>query len=138
MEERIKLHRESRSESWNLLEAPIDVPGSIHRESMKYDVILIDCLTVWLNNILFEKGKDSIQVYEKRLIDSLIQRNCAVVVVSNEVGYGVVPDNNLARSFRDHCGRLNQKIASIADSVVLIVAGIPLYLKKDGVINRYL
>ena len=136
MEERIRLHKESRGKNWKLVEEPIDLPGVIPKHGREYDVLLIDCLTVWLNNIMFEKGTDAVNTYESSLIESIKNRPCNLIMVSNETGFGVVPDNSIARAFRDLCGRMNQRIAEISDCVVLMVAGLPLYLKKGRGANE--
>jgi adenosylcobinamide kinase/adenosylcobinamide-phosphate guanylyltransferase len=91
---------------------------------------LVDCLTLWLSNLM-GAGRD-VERASDGLVAWLRTAPCPIVLVSNEVGFGIVPDNEVARRFRDHVGRLNQIIASLADCAVLIAAGLPLVLKGDG------
>ncbi len=129
MAERVQRHRASRGRRWELVEEPLDIDGILLSTSTRSDVTLIDCLTVWLSNVLLQKGREAVGAYQDRLLKALSRRKQAVVLVSNEVGSGIVPAHPLGREFRDLAGILNQKVASTADRVVLIVAGIPLYLK---------
>lgn len=125
MAERIALHRRQRGEGWLTVEAPLDLAGAI--ASAEARPTLVDCLTLWLSNHLLA-GSD-LDAESGRLADALAAAGGPVVLVANEVGLGIVPDNALARRFRDAAGRLNQRIAAIADSVVLMVAGLPLKVK---------
>jgi adenosylcobinamide kinase/adenosylcobinamide-phosphate guanylyltransferase len=137
MEERIAKHREERSSDWKTFEEPIRLPASIGEAGSSHDVILVDCLTLWLSNLLLrEESPDDPERTEKELgefLDVLLRFQAsdspALYLVSNEVGMGIVPDNALSRRFRDLAGRLNQKVAEIADAVYLVAAGIPLKLK---------
>ncbi|MBU4035480.1 MAG: bifunctional adenosylcobinamide kinase/adenosylcobinamide-phosphate guanylyltransferase [Proteobacteria bacterium] len=131
MKERIRRHQEERSKTWHTLEVPVLLSETISEWSAKSDIILIDCLTLWINNIMLQhtnidKVLDNIQ----NLVSSLEKSSCPVVLVSNEVGSGIVPDNELARFFRDAAGLVNQKIASISDKVIWMVAGIPVVIKE--------
>ncbi|MBA3035509.1 MAG: bifunctional adenosylcobinamide kinase/adenosylcobinamide-phosphate guanylyltransferase [Desulfobacterium sp.] len=131
MKERIRRHQEERSKTWHTLEVPVLLSETISEWSAKSDIILIDCLTLWINNIMFQhpdidKVTDNIQ----NLVSSIKNSCCPVVLVSNEVGSGIVPDNELARFFRDAAGLVNQKIASISDKVIWMVAGIPVVIKE--------
>lgn len=121
---RIAAHRERRDPRWRTIEAPRDVAGAI--EAMPGPV-LVDCLTLWLSNLMLA-GAD-IDAEMERLVQSLARAAHPVVLVANEVGFGIVPDNALARGFRDAAGRLNQAMAARADRVVLMVAGIPMQVK---------
>ncbi|MCL4491439.1 MAG: bifunctional adenosylcobinamide kinase/adenosylcobinamide-phosphate guanylyltransferase [Nitrospirae bacterium] len=129
MAERIRKHKEERPEEWSTLEEPLKVAGLLKNIRSSYDVVLIDCLTLWLSNVLLgnEEGlTDTIDEFISAL------RECtaaSVYIVSNEVGLGLVPDNALARKFRDISGELNQRVAGIADEVYLVVAGMPLKIK---------
>jgi adenosylcobinamide kinase/adenosylcobinamide-phosphate guanylyltransferase len=131
MRERIAKHRAARGPEWQTIEAPVALAGAIRDETAKADVVLVDCLTVWLGNLLCPEHQptrwrdDTVPA----LLDELQRRRGHVVVVSNEVGLGIVPDNALARRFRDEHGRLNQQVAGIADCVVFLAAGLPLVLK---------
>jgi adenosylcobinamide kinase/adenosylcobinamide-phosphate guanylyltransferase len=131
MRERIARHRAARGPEWHAVEAPVALAGAIRDETAKADVVLVDCLTVWLGNLLCPEHQPPRWRDEAipSLLDQLRRRRGHVVVVSNEVGLGIVPDNALARRFRDEQGRLNQQVAAIADCVVFVAAGLPLVLK---------
>ena len=127
MGERIALHRARRGAHWRTVEEPFDLAGALRRESRPGQPVLVDCLTLWLGNLM---GHDrDVEAAFTDLLAALRGLTGPVVMVSNEVGWGIVPDNALARRFRDHAGVLHQQIAEIADSVVLVVAGLPLTLK---------
>jgi adenosylcobinamide kinase/adenosylcobinamide-phosphate guanylyltransferase len=95
----------------------------------KRDGILIDCATLWLTNVLLQEGEPAVQTRKKELITALRTSPCDVIIVSNEVGMGIVPDSALGRTFRDLQGWLNQDLAAIADEVLFVIAGIPLKIK---------
>ena len=125
MAERIASHRARRGASWRTIEAPRDLAGSL--QAAEPAPILVDCLTLWLSNLMLA-GAD-IEAETKRLDDVLSAAAAPIVMVANEVGYGIVPAHPLGRRFRDMQGLLNQRIATRADRVVLVVAGLPLALK---------
>jgi adenosylcobinamide kinase/adenosylcobinamide-phosphate guanylyltransferase len=127
MEERIRIHRERRGTRWRTVEEPIALVDALHREARADRPILVDCLTLWLTNLLLG-GRDP-ERETATLVEALPLREGAVLFVANEVGLGIVPDNALARAFRDHAGRLNQAVAAKADRVVFMAAGLPLFLK---------
>jgi adenosyl cobinamide kinase/adenosyl cobinamide phosphate guanylyltransferase len=127
MTERIAEHRSRRGGQWQTIEAPLDLAGAL-ANAPAGAAVLVDCLTLWLNNLMF-KGRD-IDAETARLETALAARGAPVVLVSNEVGSGIVPDNAEARRFRDLQGRLNQRIAARADHVVLLVAGLPMVVKQ--------
>ena len=129
MAERIRLHKESRGPAWKLIEEPLKISDVLHAGHNQAGVVLIDCMTVWLSNILLKKGKEAVSLFENRLLEALSRRQQAVIMVSNEVGTGIVPEHPLGREFRDLAGILNQKLAAMADKVVMTVAGIPVYIK---------
>ncbi|MBA5776446.1 bifunctional adenosylcobinamide kinase/adenosylcobinamide-phosphate guanylyltransferase [Stappia sp. F7233] len=129
MEERIARHKASRGEGWLTIEEQRDVAGVLDRESRAERAILIDCLTLWLSNLMFAEA--DIEAETMRLIKALANAKGPVVLVSNEVGGGIVPDNALARRFRDEQGRLNRRVAEAADTVVLVAAGLPLLMKPN-------
>ena len=131
MAERVRLHKEARGSEWNVLEEPFEIHAALHSLPNPGPVILVDCLTVWLSNILLHKGEDRVGFYEENLLKALSLRKGPVILVSNEVGLGIVPENPLGRTFRDLAGRLNQRVASAADHVVFMAAGIPWVLKGD-------
>lgn len=126
MAERIAAHRTQRGTGWQTIEAPHDL--ALRLEAAPAGVpVLVDCLTLWLSNrMLADADVDAEIDHFEEVLD---RRAGTVVLVSNEVGFSIVPDNALARRFRDLQGRLNQRIATRADRVVLIVAGLPLILK---------
>ena len=124
MRARIAAHRAVRT-AWETIEAPLDVPGALQTAGER--AVLVDCLTLWLSNLLL--GEHDIAAATEALMAGLARRAAPTVLVANEVGFGIVPDNALARRFRDEAGRLNQRIAARADAVVLVVAGIPVRIK---------
>jgi adenosylcobinamide kinase/adenosylcobinamide-phosphate guanylyltransferase len=128
MRERIELHREQRGSQWTTIEAPLDLVEQLRDSDDTKGFILVDCITVWINNLMYH-GKD-VAGEVARLCAALARMRGRVVIVSNEVGLGIVPDNTLARAFRDEAGRANQALAQAADEVVFIAAGLPLTLKK--------
>ena len=128
MEERIARHRARRGAGWTTVEAPLDLAAALRAHAPGASGgVLVDCLTVWLGNLM-HAGRD-IDREAGSLLESLAAPPAPVVLVANEVGLGVVPDNPMARAFRDHAGRLNQALAARADRVVLVTAGIPVVLK---------
>jgi adenosylcobinamide kinase/adenosylcobinamide-phosphate guanylyltransferase len=127
MAERIRRHRAGRGDAWTTLEEPVDLCGALTRSARADRPILVDCLTLWLSNLM-QVGAD-IATETGRLTELLPRLGSPVVLVANEVGLGIVPDNALARAFRDHAGRLNQAVAAAVDAVVFIAAGLPLRLK---------
>jgi adenosylcobinamide kinase/adenosylcobinamide-phosphate guanylyltransferase len=129
MKERVKRHRQQRCVEWQLLEEPLEVAEALERKISGPEAVLIDCLTLWLTNVMLQKGEEQVGPSQGRLLNALDNRKQAIIIVSNEVGTGVVPEKALGRRFRDHAGELNQKVAAMADRVVYVVAGLPLYLK---------
>jgi len=129
MAERVRRHQAARGPEWRLVEEPLHIDETLETREAPDGVVLIDCLTVWLSNVLLQKGHEAVAAYEDRLLGALSARRQSVVLVSNEVGTGIVPEHPLGREFRDLAGVLNQEIAALADRVVLTVAGIPLFLK---------
>ncbi|WP_197707479.1 bifunctional adenosylcobinamide kinase/adenosylcobinamide-phosphate guanylyltransferase [Sphingobium sp. LB126] len=127
MTERIARHRGERGARWSTIEAPLDLAGAIGEAADQGDAILIDCLTLWLSNLLLA-GTD-MATARAGLIDGVAACPVPVISVANEVGFGIVPDNALARRFRDEAGWLNQDMAALCREVVLVAAGLPLTLK---------
>lgn len=125
MADRIRHHRDGRGEGWQTIEAPLDLAPALAAGAGA--VTLIDCATLWLSNHLL-RGHD-LAAEAGRLLEALTTAPGPVILVSNEVGSGIVPENALARCFRDEQGRLNQRLAAIADLVVVVIAGLPLALK---------
>lgn len=154
MRERIEKHKLGRGKEWTTFEEPIKIAGLISKIDGEYDVILLDCLTLWLSNLLTRKQHaedraqnaehrtqseeeieqfiDALKLFKKSSVCGLNSELCALFIVSNEVGMGIVPENKLARQFRDLAGMLNQKIAGIADEVYILVSGIPLQVKGQS------
>jgi len=128
MRARIAEHRGRRGQDWQTVDAPTDLAGAIE-DAAKDRIVLVDCLTLWLNNLMFRKI--NIDTAIENLEAALAARQAPTVLVSNEVGFGIVPDNAEARRFRDLQGRLNQRIAAMAGQVVLMVAGLPMLVKGE-------
>jgi adenosylcobinamide kinase/adenosylcobinamide-phosphate guanylyltransferase len=128
MTERIAEHRSRRGERWRTIEAPLDLAGALARIPARATV-LVDCLTLWLSNLMIA-GRD-IDGQIRSLEQVLGARPDPSILISNEVGFGIVPDNAMARRFRDLQGRLNQRMAERADRVVLMVAGLPMVVKGN-------
>jgi len=129
MEERIREHKLSRSRDWVTIEEPLNLVDTMAKINGFYDVILVDCLTLWLSNMLV-KGSESLTRREiQRLKESIQALSGVAIFVSNEVGEGIVPDNKLARTFRDINGWMNQIIAECASEVYRMMCGIPVKIK---------
>ncbi len=127
MAARILRHRAERGENWRTIEEPRRISEVIRREAGQ--VIVVDCLTLWLANLVGDDADAKIEPHVAELVDALADRRSAVVAVSNELGMGIVPENALARAFRDAAGRMNQCVAELADEMFLLVAGQPLRVK---------
>lgn len=130
MQERIKAHRQRRGEGWKLIEEPVNIAPIMAGYQDIDTFILVDCLTLWLSNLMEKNG--DVESETQLLIHALTQSQATIVLVSNEVGLGIVPDNALARAFRDAAGRLNQQIATACNEVVFMAAGLPLYMKGNN------
>lgn len=136
MRERIRRHREERRGlDWDTVEEETDLAGALAR-CRPDGVVLIDCLTLWVNNVMHHgdvagkpPGEDDLAALSLRMADAALARRGTTVAVANEVGLGVVPDNPLARRFRDLAGRVNQTVAARADEVYFMVAGLPTRIK---------
>jgi adenosylcobinamide kinase / adenosylcobinamide-phosphate guanylyltransferase len=138
-EERVRKHREARrGKGWETIEETVDLAGAIRRAGA-YRVLLVDCLTLWVNNLLYEAERRGELFTEEStadrcrdLIDACGAFPGTVIFVTNELGMGIIPDNEQARRFRDVAGRCNQEIAEAAGTVTLVVSGIPLHLKMTA------
>ncbi len=130
MRARIAAHRADRGAGWRTVDATLALPGAIVCEQAAGRPILVDCLTLWLSNLML--AKRPIEPEVEQLLGVLRAVSVPIVLVSNEVGMGIVPDNALARAFRDQQGRLNQRVAAIANTVVFMAAGLPLFLKGSA------
>ena len=127
MSERIARHRADRGPAWRTIDCPLDLPAALAREAVPGQVVLVDCLTLWTSNILL--AGDDMKRASDDLIGALGTAGCPVILVSNEVGLGIVPDNPLGRRFRDEAGRLHQRVAEAATAVLFVAAGLTLRLK---------
>ncbi len=131
MKARVLKHRADRGERWSTLEEPLDLVGCLPQAAADKGAILLDCITLWVTNLLFAHGEQSDPVLAEidRFIAILPQIGAPLFVVSNEVGFGIVPENRLARQFRDLAGTVNQRLAAAADEAWLVVSGLPVRLK---------
>ena len=129
MEQRIASHQERRGPEWQTVNAPLALPDAI-RQSDGKGPCLVDCLTLWLSNLMF--AEEDIEAATDDLIKSIQDRQDPIVFVTNEVGAGIVPENAIARRFRDEAGRLNQIIAAHVDEVYVSISGLPLKLKPSS------
>lgn len=134
MEERIQRHQDDRGPDWETIEEPVRIHEIIDKTCGRAKVILVDCLTLWTTNLLFQgKDESGIMAATDLLVDALHLATCPVILVSNEVGYGIVPENSLARQFRDIAGLVNQRVARAVDKVIVTMAGIPVQIKPQRV-----
>jgi adenosylcobinamide kinase/adenosylcobinamide-phosphate guanylyltransferase len=130
MRERVDQHQQARSDSWHTLEVPVNLAEAIEDHGPSTDVILVDCLTLWLSNLLMQtQNMAQIRGRIDNLAKAVASAPSAVVLVSNEVGAGIVPENRLARRYRDLAGWANQAMAAACNRVIWIVAGIPVTVK---------
>ena len=127
MAERIRLHQAERGASWRLVEEPLELADAIRVNATDGVTLLVDCLTLWLSNLMHHER--DVAAETDALAEVLAVVPCRVVLVSNEVGMGLAPMNALGRDFRDAQGRLNQRVAAMADHVEFVAAGLPLVLK---------
>ncbi|MEM8685521.1 MAG: bifunctional adenosylcobinamide kinase/adenosylcobinamide-phosphate guanylyltransferase, partial [Pseudomonadota bacterium] len=125
---RIARHVADRGESWRTVESPLQLSDAIRQEAAADTVLLVDCLTLWLSNILLAGRNVDDDV--SALTATLSSASGQLVLVSNEVGMGIVPESALGREFRDHQGRLNQRVAAACETVEFVAAGLPLTLKR--------
>lgn len=133
MQARVARHRRERSRHWQTLEEPLALAEALSAESGRQDVILVDCLTLWISNLLLDHGdEDAVRRQVEVLAGALGRLACPVLLVTNEVGAGIVPENDLSRLFRDCVGFANQRVAAAVAKVVWMVAGIPVVIKGNG------
>lgn len=129
MAARIRHHRDRRGPAWATIEEPLDLVGALEREAGPGRAVLVDCLTLWLSNLIFaDRG---VEAECERLCATLAALPTGVVLVSNEVGMGLVPETPLGRRFRDAQGRLNQAVAAAVPRCIFVAAGLPLVLKPQ-------
>lgn len=129
MTTRISTHRARRGDLWQTIEAPRDLIGALTSKACRGRAVLIDCLTLWISNLMMDKHDVEREV--AMLCAAVPALDAHVVFVSNEVGQGIVPENAMARQFRDHAGNAHQQIAEVADRVVFVTAGLPMILKDQ-------
>jgi len=130
MAQRIENHKKMRGLEWQTVEEPVDIIDRIKEDGADSEVILIDCLTLWLYNLSMKWDSDlRIMEETETLIDTLKKSDASFILVSNEVGMGIVPADPLSRRYRDLLGTMNQRIAEALDTVIFMVSGIPIFLK---------
>jgi adenosylcobinamide kinase/adenosylcobinamide-phosphate guanylyltransferase len=130
MRERVKIHQQQRHKRFATMEEPLALAGALETAAARHDVILVDCLTLWITNLLVANRNVAEAVGD--LAATLVKTTeTTVILVSNEVGWGIVPDNAMARMFRDLAGSTHQRLAEICTDVHLIVAGLPMTLKGE-------
>lgn len=130
MSERIRRHRENRPADWQTLEEPLMVPECVEAHGDYFSVIILDCLTLWISNLMMAGRVESGILKETdRLLEICRQAECSLILVANEVGMGIVPDNLQARVFRDLSGLIQQKVARMADEAFFLVSGLPQKIK---------
>ena len=131
MRQRIRRHRKDRPRQWQTIECPQGIADAIGAIADKDTCVIIDCLTLWVSNLLLKKHTEiGIMKEMDDLLRSIRHKGFSAIMVSNEVGLGIVPGNALARRFRDVAGKVNQSAAQEADEVVFMVSGLPLHVKK--------
>jgi len=134
MRARIRNHRAARPAGWRMLEAPRDIARAVQSASER--VVLVDCITLWVSNVLLAEENAAAEVMVRELgglLEWYRTAQCEMIVVSNEVGMGIVPDSALGRAYRDLLGLVNKRIAEVADEVFLLVAGVPVEIKSRRV-----
>lgn len=132
MADRIQHHRDRRPDGWRTVEAPIGLAATLEREAAPERLLLVDCLTLWLGNLIDDA--DALARERADLLDRLPRLPGMIILVSNEVGLGIVPGNVLARRFRDEAGWLNQNVAGLCERVTFVAAGLPLTLKAPAAV----
>lgn len=133
MRQRVERHQAERGITWRTVEEPIEIAEAIEAHGPHADVILVDCLTLWISNLMGAgRGMDAVAAAAHELAASVGRSACPLILVTNEVGAGIVPENAMARAFRDAAGLVNQIIAAACDQVILTVAGIPVTIKPPA------
>jgi len=130
MAQRIAAHKERRGAAWRTVEEPLELSATLARECAPERAVLVECLTLWLTNLML--AGHNVEAESAALVEAAKDARGMLVLVSNEVGAGVMPTNAMARAFADHAGRLHQELAAIADTVTLMVAGLPLAVKAPA------
>jgi len=133
MRERILRHQQERDASYTTLEAPYDLGTALLSIPPATEIAIVDCLTVWLGNLMYRYGNHLEEVKElKTFLAVLHHPPCPLILVSNEVGLGIIPPDPQTRRFRDEAGRLNQRVTELADEVIFVVSGLPLIIKPSS------
>jgi adenosylcobinamide kinase/adenosylcobinamide-phosphate guanylyltransferase len=134
MAQRIARHRSERPANWTTFESPLALEDTLLECGNQFDTVLVDCLTVWTANIMQAEASDEARVLDhaNRLAEVLRRISASVILVSNEVGSGIHPNSEIGRVFRDLLGFVNQRVAAVADEVILLVAGCPLVIKQPA------
>ena len=133
MRQRIEEHKRRRGNEWVTIEEPIELAETLLAQRAQTDCALVDCLTLWISNLLLQYDRRFAEEKVGQLLETASRLDCHLVFVTNEVGSGIVPDNPLARQFRDLSGWANQRVAAAANEVLLVVAGIPMIVKREVV-----
>ncbi|MDY6906260.1 MAG: bifunctional adenosylcobinamide kinase/adenosylcobinamide-phosphate guanylyltransferase [Thermodesulfobacteriota bacterium] len=132
MHDRVRRHQQDRGNDWQTVECPVDIAGALAQVDDDAGVVLIDCLTLWVTNLLETANtQDAMAAQADILCRAITEAPCSVIMVTNEVGCGIVPENSLARMFRDFVGLVNQRMSACSDRVVWMVAGNPVMVKGD-------
>jgi adenosylcobinamide kinase/adenosylcobinamide-phosphate guanylyltransferase len=135
MARRIAAHRGRRGPEWTSIEEPLELNAVLREQRGQFDCVLVDCLTLWLSNLLLQRDYEDAMQKVRQLCEAIPSFELNLLLVTNEVGWGIVPDNPLARQFRDLLGWANQQIASASHEVILMVAGIPMVIKNSPCIS---
>lgn len=130
MRERISHHQKNRPQNWQLIEEPFHLSQVLIENNISNSVLIIECITLWLSNWLCTNDTEAWKIEKQAFFDALLNLNCSVIIVSNEVGSGVIPMGELSREFVDQAGWINQSLAKKADKVSLVVAGCAIALKN--------
>ncbi len=129
MTERIERHRAQRPKEWSVVEEPIRLASALAAAASPSRIVIVDCLTLWLTNLLCRDDPGTLQRESTQLLDILPGLPCDCLLVSNEVGFGIIPANALARRFADEAGTLHQRLAALCDRVIFMAAGLPMSIK---------
>lgn len=130
MEQRVKRHKQDRPDTWTTIEEPLALADVLQQWVSPDRVILVDCLTLWLMNLLSHPDESRLAEEQKKLLSTLPTLSGTIIFVSNEVGLGIIPMGELTRKYVDEAGRLHQKLAQQVDNVILMVAGLPMVVKE--------
>ncbi|MCV2401885.1 bifunctional adenosylcobinamide kinase/adenosylcobinamide-phosphate guanylyltransferase [Marinomonas sp. C2222] len=130
MANRVKLHQESRPADWNVIEEPLELARVLNSLNDPQQAVIVECLTLWLTNLLCLEDEARLEIEKTALLEVVSHFKGDLVLVSSEVGLGIMPMNSLARRFADEAGLLNQKLANLTNRVTLVAAGLPMSLKS--------